>query len=365
MKILCLIDSLGPGGAQRQLAGLATMLAQNGFDVKAVAWIRRENDYFYHSLKAEGVAVEYVERLKKSYARFWNIRKLLKKEKPDVVISYYKYMSVFLCLNRLLSRKHKLVISERSTTQKLSFYEKVRMYLLRFADAVVPNSESQATFIRQHYPKLSGKITVITNFTDTDLFKRSEAAPLNVENRCLVVGRLTPPKNTLTFIRAIHSVIERGFSIKVDWYGHITNTAYYQQCKELCTELGLDSTITFHLPTTNIVGVYENTSFFCLPSLYEGYPNVICEAMSCSLPIICSNVCDNAYIIEYNVNGFLFNPKSENDIADKLIQFLSLSDDEKRKMGQASRRIAEQKFSMQAFISKYINLIHAICYDKK
>ena len=47
---------------------------------------------------------------------------------------------------------------------------------------------------------------------------------------------------------------------------------------------------------------------FCLPSFKEGYPNVIVEAMSCELPVLCSKICENPVIVEDNINGFLFDP---------------------------------------------------------
>lgn len=57
-------------------------------------------------------------------------------------------------------------------------------------------------------------------------------------------------------------------------------------------------------PNQSIEVEYRKADVFCLPSLYEGYPNVVAEAMSCGLPILCSNVCENPYIVEEGAMAF-------------------------------------------------------------
>ena len=79
--------------------------------------------------------------------------------------------------------------------------------------------------------------------------------------------------------------------------------------------------------------LYQKVDLFCLPSIIEGFPNVICEAMASGLPVICSNVCDNPFIVKSQENGFLFKPEDPTDIADNLIKAISLSEREKEIMG--------------------------------
>ena len=98
---------------------------------------------------------------------------------------------------------------------------------------------------------------------------------------------------------------------------------------------------------------------FCLPSLFEGFPNVVCEAMSCGLPILCSNICDNPLIVEDGGNGILFSPYCAENIADAIIKYINLSEDKKVQMGVRSRELALEKFSSEVFIQKYIDLIES------
>ena len=80
--------------------------------------------------------------------------------------------------------------------------------------------------------------------------------------------------------------------------------------------------------------------------------------MSCGLPVLCSNVCDNPMIVEDRSNGLLFNPLDVEDIADKIIQFFKLSEEDKIRWGQSSRKQSLSKFSKRKFIGDYISIIN-------
>ena len=79
--------------------------------------------------------------------------------------------------------------------------------------------------------------------------------------------------------------------------------------------------------------------------------------MSCGLPVICSNVCDNALLIENGKNGFMFDPNDVDDMASKIRIMLFFSIKKLQEMGSYSRRLAEEKFSKDSFVEKYLKLI--------
>ena len=113
------------------------------------------------------------------------------------------------------------------------------------------------------------------------------------------------------------------------------------------------------VPQYYVEGNHE-ADIFCLPSLYEGYPNVICEAMACGLPVVCSNVCDNPLIVENGVGGFLFNPISEENIANALELMINLSKKDKLNMSRHNRRCVVERNSSVVFLNKYLTLIEKI-----
>ena len=84
---------------------------------------------------------------------------------------------------------------------------------------------------------------------------------------------------------------------------------------------------------------------------------MLCEAMSCGKPVLCSCVCDNPSIAQDGKNGFLFNPRNIDDMVDTIKRYLDLTENEKTMMGKVSREIALDLFSKDKFIKRYKEII--------
>lgn len=357
-KVLLLIDSLGSGGAQRQIVGLAKLLKERDYDVRLIYY---HPIVFYKSYLDEyGVKNECVRGAANKWKRVFKIYQTVRQYDPDVVISYLDGPNMIACVLRTLGLQFKLITSERNTTQKMNCRERLKFFLMRWADAIVANSYSQEAFIDKHYPVLSGRTSTITNFVDTESFSPRTVSnnnnikkPLNI----LCVGRIAAQKNVLLFLEALFRLKVKGYQFHVDWYGDKDDLAYYTQCAERVKTLELEDVFSFRRPSKDIVKVYQEADVFCLPSVYEGLPNVLCEAMCCGLPILCSNVCDNPMLVKEGTNGFLFDPNAIDDIADKISKMLRLSVKELCDMGIKNREFAEQRFASSSFAEKYIELI--------
>lgn len=115
----------------------------------------------------------------------------------------------------------------------------------------------------------------------------------------------------------------------------------------------MSSYISFVGECKDIATAYHKADAFCLPSYYEGTPNVVCEAMASGLPILCSDVCDNARYVENGVNGLLFNPHDIESIADSLIKFINARDNSILEMGKNSREKALANFSIDKFNAQW------------
>ena len=354
-KVICLIESLGSGGAERQLTGLAVLLKQQGYEVEV--WTYYPQDFYLPTLKDGNVKYRYIPEAQRKSKRLSVLRKELKKANPDTVIAYLDTACMVACIIKVMGAKFKLIVSERNTTQHLSRRERLKFFLYRFADYIVPNSHTQSDFVKSNIPTLAHKVKCITNFVDTELFvpalQKSERTP----RRILTVARIMPQKNVLGYIKAIKNVIDRGGLLRVDWYGNSVDENYYNECKQAVANYGLEDVFIFHPAKSNIIEEYHDAEWFCLPSYYEGFPNVVCEAMSCGLPILASNVCDNAQIVADGQNGFLFDPNDEEQIANVLLKSLDLPGHNIVTMGENSRKIAIDKFSKKQFIHLYSEII--------
>lgn len=355
MKILCFTDCLGAGGAQRQLVGLASMLHQRGMDVKVCYYF--DMPFYKDVLDEAGVPHELISSAGNHIKRIPAVTKYFRREKPDWVISYQGTPSLVATLAKIMGGRFHLIVSERNTTQHTGFNERIRFNLFRWADYVVPNSYSQEKYIKNTFPFLSKKVVTIPNFVDLKHFVPPTTHTKNDIPEILVAASIRQLKNTLGLIDAVYVMKAKGYKFHVGWYGlNEQYKAYCDLCQEKIERLGLEDCIELKNKTFQIKECYQNADYFCLPSFYEGTPNVICEAMACGLLVVCSDVCDNSrYVIE-GENGFLFNPKDTNSIVAAFERLFSLSDMEYYQFGHRSRELAEQKLSEDAFVNAYLNL---------
>lgn len=358
-KILCLIDTLGMGGAEHQMIGLAKFLTKKGYDVCLATYINHNYDKELRNrfgLNCTKLSANQHSRLSKIKV----VRDFIKANHFDAIIAYKDGPAVICSLLRLFGYKFRLIVSERNTDQKVTLHNRIKFFFYRWADYVVPNSYAQKRFVEDNFPSLAYKTVTITNYTDTDSFHPVIMNP-NAKLVILTVARVTSQKNVKRFMNVIKRLMEKGVDVQFIWYGdaEISEPDYRKECLNMQKDMELQGILTFHNASTEIVKAYQQCDIFCLPSLYEGYPNVLCEAMCCGKPVLCSNVCDNSSIIENGINGYLFDPLDEEDMMEKMMMMISLPKEQRELMGKRSREIAEMKFSKESFISKYINLIES------
>lgn len=354
-KIVLIVESLGSGGAERQLTGLAILLKKAGYNVEV--WYYIDKDFFLPVLSENNVPTKFISGTKSSIQRFFRLFYQIKQDKPEVVISYSPLPSMAACMLKLLKNRFRLIVSERSITRSSGFRSNLRFFCYRWSDYIVPNSYTQKKYIEDHFPKLSAKVKVITNFVDTELFKPDERTIVDDKTHIICVGTIGVPKNIIRFIEAIAQIIKNGKDVYVDWYGKDLGDEYSKETHEKVRYYGLEDRIIFHSPKSGIQEEYNKADVFCLPSIYEGYPNVLCEAMSCGLPVVCSKVSDIPQIIIDGENGLLFDPQNINEMVDVIQQYLELPQTMKEKMGIKSREIAVELFSKEKFLNDYLVLL--------
>ena len=356
MKILCLIDSLDSGGAERQMSYLTTGLKRIGSDVELVVF-SSGYDFFRPYIENRGVNIINNTKGKNPFKRILEISKLVKQKRPDIVIAYKDGVTIAACLARIICRFH-LIVSERNTSQTLTLKERIKFFLYRMADFVVPNSHSQTDFILKKYPSLAKKTKTITNCIDLSRFTNRKENKTSKVIKGVTLARVVEQKNVLRFIEAL-SILKKDIKINfhMDWYGNLVDEEYVKSVKETIKHFDVSEMITFHKPEKDIVSILNNADFFVLPSIYEGFANVICEAMAASLPIVCSNVADNGYIVKgESLGNLVFDPFSTQDIASKITKMIERSEEERTSVGKKNHERITELCSQDLFINNYFNL---------
>lgn len=352
-RILLITENLGSGGAERQLCLLASLLKEKKYDVKVLTYGKAL--FYLPDLQVNDVEHIYLKQAENKWLRMFYFVRAFYKYKPTTIISFLPSANIVCCLARLFY-KSMLIVSERSHTKK-SVRSLCLLRLYNLADYVVTNSYAEAENLAKLYSRLTHKLRTIVNAVDPVQFSPASMPKNNLIRRIICVGRIIPSKNVINFIEAITIVKQECFDFKVDWYGKICSEEYVQQVYDKVKETGCGDIFCIHEPSRSIQDEYRKSDIFCIPSYLEGYPNVIVEAMSCGLPIICGNICENPRIVTENVNGFLFDPYNVESMVEVLKKILLLNNSELHDMGQKNRAKVLKENTEVNFVEKYINLI--------
>ena len=98
---------------------------------------------------------------------------------------------------------------------------------------------------------------------------------------------------------------------------------------------------------------YRNSDVLITPSLYEGLPVVICEAMLSGCFVIASNVCDHPLLMGQEQRGLLCDPNSPESICEAIEKLNDMDNADKNKMISSARDFAEKSFTIKKMTESY------------
>lgn len=355
MKVLLVTEGLVSGGAERQLVGLAVMLKNHGIDVSVLTYVNR--NFYKKILDDAGVENEVYEPAFYKYLRPFRLSRKAANFHADIILSYLPGSNIALTLGKMFGLlKAKLIVSERNYTLKWGKRAKASYLLYRYADYLIVNSNAEKSNVLKNVNGLSNKIVTIENFVDSDFFHINNKS-YGTSNHIACIARLRSYKNVIGFLECVKKLKERGNSFLINWYGYDYKDEFSDKVKSLVVNYNIGDVFHLNKPTDDILSVYKEVDAVCLPSFREGYPNTLIEAMSCGLPVLCSNVCENPYIVEDNKNGFLFDPYNIDSMVKTMEKFFNLSKDERSLMGEKNREKVIKVNSMESFFSKHMLLL--------
>lgn len=292
-KVLFAIHYLGGGGAERVILRILHRLNREKF---VPVLLVLEDKGAYRSEVPADVRVLDCARYGAGGRWIWlrNFARLLRQEKPDVVVSFLWFTNVVAILCRFFSGVPcRLVLSERSTIQgsREGFLTEVLRrlsirFLYRAADRVIPNSEGLRAQLTGRYRLPARMVTVVQNPLDieeilargTDGVKGDEGPaglPL-----VLGIGRLSREKGFDLLIRAA-AAARTPFRLVLLGEGPSARRLH-----NLAESLGIADWIEFAGFQANPYAWLRRTAVFVLPSRYEGFPNSLLEAMALGVPCI-------------------------------------------------------------------------------
>lgn len=358
MNILCFIDILGSGGAQRQLVELAILFKSKGHKVSFLTY--HPSTFYKSTLERVGID-EYCVQESNYIKRLFKIRKFIRNGNYESVISFLEGPSFMAEIAGFPFRKWSLIVGERSANPKILKSWKAKFFRCfhLFADYVVANSHTNIEMVQKICPLLSkGKCEVIYNMLDFEKWNPVDSFEFGVSSRLRIVVAASHQylKNLNGLIEAVHLLPkEEQVRLQVDWYGGERSDDSKRKGVQKIAEYNLSSIFKFHKDTISITEIIQQADCVGLFSFYEGLPNAVCEGMACGKPIIASNVSDVPVLLkDYN---YLVNPEDSQDIANALSSLLNTHPQKLKEIGEKNRANALNLFDKESIYNQYIKLI--------
>ncbi|MEP7016000.1 MAG: glycosyltransferase family 4 protein [Verrucomicrobiota bacterium] len=217
------------------------------------------------------------------------------------------------------------------------FIAPLRRHILEQAAAVVANSEGLRRLSEQA-DKIP--VRVIPNGVDTNFFRPSSELSSN-RLRILFVGRFQEQKNLTFLLKQIARLSAGTFELHL-----VGDGPQRAHLRSLAQKLDIATKVVWHgwLTRDQLLRVYQSVDCLVNPSLYEGMPNVVLEAMACGLPVIASNVPGNNELVLSGETGLLFDlqqPDSFLGAIDRLLHERS----QRLRMGSMAREHVRANYS--------------------
>ena len=359
MKTLFFIDSLGGGGAQRQIVALAKEFKKRNHEVSFLVY--HHEDFYLREIKALGIHYKVISS-DNYFKRLLKIRRYLRDNKFEVIISFLEAANFIATVSGLPFRKWKLILGERSANPniKKSFKLLFFRWMHFFSDYVVANSYSNVELLKQVNPFLKNKnLKVIYNLVDSFYWKPSgNYIPfLNGKLNIVIGASHQYLKNAAGLIKALNnlSVCERK-RLNIEWYGDKRSDNSFKESTNLIKQYHLEDVISFYPATKKIKEKFQLADAVGLFSFYEGLPNTICEAITVGKPVIVSSISDLPILLK-GTNNVLCDPMDYRSIAHGLQKMLTFSEEDLIKLGKRNRDVISVKFNLENTIDMYETLI--------
>jgi len=182
------------------------------------------------------------------------------------------------------------------------------------------------------------------------------------QGRVLCVGWINERKNTLAAVRAFARIVGTCPTAKLNIAGEPQQAEYYNRVLKCIgdNKLGDRVKLLGHVNRAQLEFELARASVLLLPSRQENAPMAIAEAMAAGVPVIASNRCGMPYMVKDGQTGFLVDPESTEQIAQRLKQFLG-SEELCAQMGRAGRKVALERFHPDAVAIRTKAVYEQVC----
>jgi glycosyltransferase involved in cell wall biosynthesis len=362
-KLTLVIFSLSSGGAERIMSILANYWAARGWQVTLITFVDKSQTPFYalddrinyRSLDIAGNSTNFFDAIANNVRRILRLRKAIANSEPDVVISFIDQANV----QTLLATKGlhiPTIVSERTVTLDSTLgktWKQIRKWTYLLADALVMQTERSLDYIPARWKSLT---RIIPNPVILPPVSIDGDRQLLKPNSVLAMGRLEYQKG--------FDVLLQAFARLKDSYPQWTLTVLGEgslrsELEKLRDSLGLKDRVFLIGRQQNSYQYLKQAEIFVLSSRYEGFPNALCEAMACGLPVIATDCpCGPRELIRDENDGILIPPENITALAEAM-EHLMKDGSARKRLGINAAKVTE-RFDLEVIMSLWEKTIKEV-----
>jgi glycosyltransferase involved in cell wall biosynthesis len=363
MQVLLVINSLYHGGAERVATTLCNALCAKGHAVTIMTLAKSTRNYGL----ADGVKLKSLDidracsNKAAAVGRFFSsvvaLRKGIRDAAPDVVVAFLaqtNVLTLFACVGLGIP----VLVSERCHPAYYSVgrgWGPIRSLAYAFADAVVVQTNDAAQWCREHF-RLKA-LEVIPNPVFRSVISR--ASGHGERHRVVAAGRLTLQKGFDWLIEAFSRLAVTHSNWDLVIYGEGEERSLLEG---LIDRYNLSGRVFLPGWSNRLQDEFSEADVFVLSSRFEGFPNVLCEAMAAGLPVV-SFDCPSGPgdIVRENVDGYLV-PLGDLQSLQERLAVLMDSPSLRLEMGRRAREVVD-RFSVDEVVEQWEALFHRFVLD--
>lgn len=243
----------------------------------------------------------------------------------------------------------------------LNLFRAIVLANYNYADKISPVCSFNVNWERE-FGIEQGKIEVIYNGIDVNKFR-----PLNVRRdedvkRIVLMARVDKLKGIIDMVEAFSYVKEEVRNAVCQVFGPIVDKKYYAACMKKVKELELEDSFLFMGPTNQPEVEYNRADVVALPSISEGFPYAVVEAMACGRLVVATDVGGVREALEGC--GIVVPPRQPRELG-KAISEALLDDEMRKELGVKAREKALKLYSEERFLADYLRSYVELLSEKR
>ena len=362
-KVCFVLPSLAGGGAERAAVQILNALEGSTWD-RSMYLFKREGPYLAELSPEVALTCGGSDS---RLGRWRELSRFIATTQPDVVVSFLSYFTVLSAVRAALTRTRVVFHQQtpmtaflddadyqwRGAWRKRAFTSVTRLGYAA-ADLVIASSRGVAQDLTSGFGVDPSRVRVVGNPVDIDAVTASAAEPLSAQDlarwtRPVIVaaGRLADAKNYPLLIEAVAHLRAR-LPVRLFVLGQGERGEALMQ---LAQQRGLGYAIVWCGFQANPWKFMSRADVFALTSRYEGFGNVLIEAMACGVTVVATSSPGTQDIIHHGVDGLLVREHTATAVADAL--FRVLTDEPARMRLAAAARFSAQRFARPVVARRY------------